>query len=76
MNWVEKNAKTDAKIDLIGMGNASEDVVNWLNNNWSRWQGKIEAVAVGMAWMWGKEETVAWGEDFRDFWGRVRSLYS
>lgn len=75
MSWVERHAKTDAKIDVIGMGNASEEVANWLNNNWTSWRGRIDAVAVGMAWMWGKEETMAWGKGFRDFWSRRSRVY-
>ena len=71
MTWVENHAPTNAKIDIIGMGDASEEVVTWLSSNWSRWQTKIDAVAVGMAWMWGKEETMGWSKGFRDFWGRV-----
>ncbi|KAL8825643.1 MAG: hypothetical protein Q9191_004292 [Dirinaria sp. TL-2023a] len=75
MAWVETHARKDAKIDVIGMGDASEEVVNWMNSNWSKWQKKLDAVAVGMAWMWGKEDLEAWGEGFRDFWGRRGRVY-
>lgn len=71
MKYVGKNAKKGVKVDLIGVGDASEDVVGWLNRNWGLWKDKIDAVAIGMSYVWNKEKMAGWSKDFADFWSRV-----
>ncbi|KAL8952210.1 MAG: hypothetical protein Q9222_001865 [Ikaeria aurantiellina] len=64
---VTKMARKDVKIDVIGMGDGAREVVGCLKHNWEKWAGKVQAVAVGTAFVWQGDEV---GEGkFKEFWG-------
>lgn len=75
MAFVDSQARADVRLDVIGMGDASEKVVAFLNANWKAWAGRVEAVVVGMAYLWLGEERSGWNSRFREFWGRVARLF-
>ncbi|KAI4175083.1 MAG: hypothetical protein LQ343_001844 [Gyalolechia ehrenbergii] len=66
-------AKTDVKIDVIGMGDGAPEVVQYLHGNWAKWEKNVQAMAIGTAFLPLMEDT---GKDksFKEFWGdRVRA---
>jgi len=73
MAFVDTYARKDVQLDIIGMGDASEKVVAFLNANWKKWAAKVEAVVIGMAYLWLGDERSGWNSRFREFWGRVRT---
>ena len=62
------------KIEVISIGDSVEDVTRYLRENWTKWAGKIDAVAVGSGNAWLGEDVADWDGDFADFWARVRDL--
>jgi len=67
---VAKLATEDAKIDIIGVGEGAEESVKYLNENWGIWEKKVEAICVGLSFVWRVGDDVQ-NKNFMDFWGRV-----
>ena len=67
---VEKMASDDAVIDVIGLGDGAEEAVEYLDQNWERWERKVRATCVGMGFVWTVGSLLK-NENFKDFWGRV-----
>lgn len=67
---VEKMASDDVLIDVIGLGDGAEEVVEYLDQNWEQWETKVRAICVGMGFVWTVGSLLK-NEKFRDFWGRV-----
>jgi len=73
---VGKLAREDAKIDIIGVGEGAEESVKYLDENWGLWEKKVEAICVGLGFVWRVGDEVQ-DKKFMDFWGRVcRQSYS
>ncbi|KAI4125318.1 MAG: hypothetical protein LQ338_004332 [Usnochroma carphineum] len=70
---IPKMCREDVKVDVIGMGDGAPEVVGYLRRNWEKWEGKVQAVALGTGFMWAKGE-VGGEEKFRAFWGDVGSV--
>ena len=68
---VAKLAREDVKIDVIGLSDGAEYAVQYLDREWSRWEGKVQAIAVGLGFVWRVPEEVT-NKRFLDFWSRVR----
>ncbi|KAL8710219.1 MAG: hypothetical protein Q9220_005150 [cf. Caloplaca sp. 1 TL-2023] len=70
---VTKMARKDAKIDVVGMGDGAREVVEYLRDNWEKWEGRVQAVAIGTAYVWQGDEV---GEGkFKGFWGDRSRAY-
>ena len=67
---VGKMASDDAVIDVIGLGDGAEEAVEYLDQNWMRWETKVRTICVGMGFVWTVGSLLK-NEKFRDFWGRV-----
>lgn len=71
---IPKMARKDVKVDVIGMGDGAPEVVGYLRDNWKRWAGNVQAVALGTGFMWSEWE-VGGESDFRQFWGDVSDSF-
>jgi hypothetical protein len=69
---VEKLVRDDVAVDIIGIGEGAEEAVEYMDQNWERWEGKVRAVCVGMGFVWSVSDQVQ-NRRFRDFWSRVCS---
>ena len=67
---VEKLAKGDVAIDIIGIGEGAEEVVEYLDQYWERWEGKVRAMCVGVGFVWSVGDQVRNGR-FMEFWSKV-----
>ena len=67
---IGKMAREDAVVDVIGLGDGAEEAVEYLDQNWERWEPKVRAICVGMGFVWTVGSLLR-NEKFRDFWGRV-----
>lgn len=47
LSWVKEHAGKDVKIDVVGVGDAIEDLVKVLRRRWGEFKKNISAVAVG-----------------------------
>ena len=47
LSWVKNHAVEDVKIDVIGVGDAVEDLVKILRRRWGELKKNISAAAVG-----------------------------
>lgn len=47
LSWVKKQAGKDVKIDVVGVGDAIEDLVKVLRRRWGEFKKNISAVAIG-----------------------------
>lgn len=65
---VDQMTQKDAKIDIIGMGDGALEVVEYLQQDWGKWEGRIDAIVVGASHIW---QTHIKDEKFGKFWGRV-----
>lgn len=68
---VEKLARRDAKIDVIGVGEGAEEAVKYLDDHWAQWEGRVQAICVGLGYVWRVGDEVQ-NASFREFWGKVR----
>ncbi|KAK0509849.1 hypothetical protein JMJ35_007243 [Cladonia borealis] len=71
---VGKMARDNAVIDVIGIGDGAEEAVEYLDQNWVRWETQVRAICVGMAFVWTVGSLLN-NEKFRDFWGRRARAY-
>ena len=58
-----------AKIHLVSVGDAAVETVSYIQEKWDKWEGRIEAIAVGSSHVWSMD---FFNERFRQFWGKVR----
>ena len=65
-----KMSQPDAVIDVIGLGEGAEEAIGYLDQNWNDWQGKVEAICVGVGFVWRVEDDIQ-NKKFMDFWGKV-----
>ena len=65
---VDKLPNENAKIDIIGIGDGAFEVVEYLQQEWKKWEGRVDAIAVGTSHIWNTEIK---DEGFGTFWGRV-----
>ena len=72
---VAQLAKEDVKIDVIGISEGAEFAVKYLEREWSRWEKKVQAIAVGLGFVWRVGQEVE-NQAFMQFWGRVSSAQS
>ncbi len=68
---VGKLAKEEAKIDIIGIGDGAEESMKYLDENWDMWEKKVEAICVGLGFVWRVKEEYH-NKKFMEFWGKVR----
>ena len=61
-------ADRQAKVHVIGIGDGAVEMVTYLQDEWVKWAGRIEAIAVGASHVWGTEFS---NEQFQTFWGKV-----
>ncbi|KAK3172520.1 hypothetical protein OEA41_005842 [Lepraria neglecta] len=71
---VEKLARGDVAIDIIGIGEGAEEAVEYLDQNWERWEGKVRAMCVGMGFVWSVGDQVQNGR-FKEFWSKRARAY-
>ena len=69
---VENLASKDVAIDVIGISEGAEEAVWYLEKNWSQWEKKVQAICVGLGFVWRVGDEVK-NEKFMRFWGRVGS---
>lgn len=69
---VHKMVNPSAKLDIIGVGDGASEVVAYLQTEWARWKGRVEAIAVGTGYVWANNEVH--DAEFAKFWGRVSFL--
>ncbi|MCJ1474572.1 hypothetical protein MMC13_003231 [Lambiella insularis] len=69
---VDQMTHKDAKIDIIGMGDGALEVVEYLQQDWGKWGGRVDAIAVGASHIW---QTDIRDERFGKFWGRRGRAY-
>lgn len=68
---VAEVAREDVKIDVIGVSEGAEYAIKYLEREWEEWKGKVQAIAVGLGFVWRVGEEVE-NQKFMEFWGRVR----
>ena len=57
------------KLDFIAVGNGALDLVEFLQQDWGRWEKGMEAMAVLSGYVWTTE---FFNPGFMDFWRKVR----
>ena len=67
---VGKLVREDVKIDIIGIAEGAEQAVHYLAREWEHWESKVQAISVGMGFVWRVGDEVN-NEKFMEFWGRV-----
>ena len=67
---VQKMVDKDAVIDIIGIDDGAAESVEYLQANWAKWEKRIQAIAVGIPYLW---RNMSWDEGFTSFWSKVRS---
>ena len=65
---VNQMTNPDAAIYVIGLGDGALEMVEYLQENWGKWEGRVKAIAVGASHIWRTEIK---DRKFGDFWGRV-----
>jgi hypothetical protein len=65
---VEKMVKKNAKLDIIGMGHGALEMIAYLQDEYDRWSGRVDAIVVGANNAWNVGFT---NEKFKEFWGKV-----
>lgn len=58
-----------AKLDIIGLGEGAEEVVDYLQHSWETWKERILAIVVGSGYKWPSSDIR--NPEFADFWGKV-----
>ena len=61
----------EAMLDIIGIDDGAAESVEYLQANRNKWEKRIQAIAIGIPWLWRDR---SWDEGFTEFWGKVRSL--
>ena len=56
------------KLDLIGVGNGAIDLVDFLQQDWGKWEKGVEAIAVLSGYVWSTEFL---DSRFVEFWRKV-----
>lgn len=66
---VPKMVNPNSKLDIIGLGDGASEAVAYLQTEWTRWKGRVEAIAVGSGYLWANGEVH--DAEFAKFWGEV-----
>lgn len=74
MEFIGGKMKEGAKVEVVGVGEGAEEIVKFLDGNWSKWSNRVAAVCVGLGFLWKVDEEIK-DEGFKDFWGKVRFLF-
>lgn len=69
---VPKMVNPSANLDIIGVGEGASELVAYLQTEWAKWEGRIQAIAVGAGYMWTNGEVH--DAEFAKFWGKVSFL--
>lgn len=65
---VKQTARADVAIDVIGLCDGAEEAIKYLGENWAHWKENVQAVAVGSGYFFRVK-----GEEFGEFWSKVRN---
>lgn len=65
---VDQMTDTDAEFYVIGLGDGALEMVEYLQEDWKKWDGRVKAIVVGASHIWRSEIK---DKTFGDFWGRV-----
>ncbi|KAL8675227.1 MAG: hypothetical protein Q9168_000347 [Polycauliona sp. 1 TL-2023] len=65
--------KKDVAIDVIGMGDGGSIFAEFLQGNWNRWKGRVQAVAIGSGPIWLGEK-IGEGE-VKKYWDQRTRAY-
>lgn len=71
---VPRMVNPSASLDIIGVGEGASELVAYLQTEWAKWEGRIQAIAVGAGYMWTNGEVH--DTEFAKFWGKVSFLLS
>ncbi|MCJ1356091.1 MAG: hypothetical protein MMC33_006085 [Icmadophila ericetorum] len=69
---VMKMADEEAKIFVVGHGDGATEMVDYLQDSWDLWQGRVEAICVGSSYIWS---TPFVDLRFQEYWGRRARAY-
>ncbi|MCJ1288423.1 hypothetical protein MMC26_007780 [Xylographa opegraphella] len=69
---IDKLPNEHAKIDIIGIGDGALEVVEYLQQDWKKWEGRVDAIVVGASHIWNTDIK---DENFRKFWSRRGRAY-
>lgn len=70
---VAKMVNPSANLDIIGVGEGASELVAYLQTEWAKWEGRIQAIAVGAGYMWTNGEVH--DAEFAKFWGKRARVY-
>ena len=65
---VDQMTDPEADIYVIGHGDGALEVIEYLQEDWAKWNGRVKAIVVGASHIW---QTEIKDRKFGDFWGRV-----
>ena len=66
---VENLVNKGAMIDIIGIEDGAVESVEYVQSNWEKWKGRVQAIAIGTSF---PLMTELWNKQFLQFWGKVR----
>lgn len=66
---VPRMVNPSAYLDIIGIGEGALEAVAYLQTEWARWKGRVQAIAVGSGYVWSNDEVH--DAEFADFWAKV-----
>lgn len=66
---IAKMVNPVANLDIIGLGEGAEEVVDYFQYNWETWKDRIQAIAIGSGYQWPSADIR--NPEFADFWGKV-----
>ena len=70
MGFVKGQMRDGAEVEIIGVAEGAEEIVHFLDGNWSEWRDRVAGVCVGLGFVWRVLEEVS-DEGFKAFWGKV-----
>ena len=70
---IAKLAREGVKINIIGISEGAEYAVQYLEREWERWETKVQAICVGLGFVWRVGEEIE-NKRFMHFWGRVSQI--
>ena len=65
---VDNLPSENAKIDIIGIGDGALEVVEYLQQDWKKWEDRVDAIVVSASHIWNTDIK---DEGFGKFWNRV-----
>ena len=73
MAYVQGQLQEEAEVEIIGVGDGAEEIVNFLDENWEQWGKRVAAVCVCLGFLWNVADELK-NDSFREFWGKVSNL--